>query len=125
MSAPIQGSGSGSTQKIIDKTTGTYSHANVTTEEDVLEFIGLDELMEITFDMTTLTQNTTVRLKEKTDGTTYRIIESAIYPTEFDGNNVVIALNGKGRDMKVTFQSAVLEGAVRAIPHARVEELRT
>lgn len=72
-----------------------------------------------------LVQVATVRVKEKTDGITYETVESGEFPADFDGNLVVSALNGKGRDMKVTLQSGIAEGAARNIPHARVEELRS
>lgn len=125
MSLPPQGAGGGGVSKQdITTANGTYSHPSGTSEQDVLEFLDNDENIEVTFDMTLLTQDTTVRVKNKTDGITYRLVKSAIYPTNFDGANVVITLNGKARDMKITFQSAIAEGAIRAIPHSRVEVLR-
>lgn len=115
-----------SSPKQIDITTanGTFVLANNTDEQDVLEFTTNDEEIEITLDNVLLTQTTTIRVYGKTDGTTYRLIQSQIFPADFDGDNVVIALNGKGRDQKITYQSGTAEGATRDIPHARVEELR-
>ena len=115
-----------SAPKQIDITTanGTFVLANNTTEQDVLEFVTNNEEIEVTLDVSLLTQNVTVRVFGKTDGTTYRLVQSAVHPTDFDGDNIVLALDGKGRDQKITLQSSVAEGATRNIPHARVEVLR-
>ncbi len=112
--------------QLIDEISGTYSHPNVTTEQDVLEFLSLLNDIEVSLDMNALTQNTTVRVYEKVDGTTYRLASEKIFPTDFPSNikDVIVNLNGKNIDMKITFQSAVLEGASRNIPHARIEEVR-
>ena len=111
-------------QKAIIISSGTFIHADLTTEQDVLEFLLNDELIEVKLDLGLLTQTTTVRVREKTDGTTYEIVQSAAFPADFDGDIVILTLNGAGQDMKITLQSAVLEGATRNIPHSRIEELR-
>ena len=114
-----------SAAKNIKRTTtnATYVHANVTTEEDVVEFIGLNNDVELNMDCILLTQNATVRVRERVDGITYEIIQEAVFPTDFDGEVISVGLRGKGRDMKVTLQSAVLEGVTRDIPHSRIEIL--
>lgn len=127
MSLPPQGAGGGAvgpTEQKITKATGTFVLADNTNEQDVLEFVTNNEQIEVTLDVSLLTQNVTVRVFGKTDGITYRLVQSAVHPTDFDGDNIVLALNGKGRDQKITLQSSVAEGATRNIPHARVEELR-
>jgi len=66
-----------SAAKNIKRTTtnATYVHANVTTEEDVVEFIGLNNDVELNMDCILLTQNATVRVRERVDGITYEIIQ--------------------------------------------------
>lgn len=115
-----------SAAKQIDITTanGTFTLPDGTTEQDVLEFLANDEQIEVTLDATLLAQITTVRVFNKTDGITYRLLQSSVYPADFDGNSITLILNGKGRDQKITLQSGSDEGETRAIPHARVEELR-
>jgi hypothetical protein len=115
---------SASKQKKISKTISTYSHPTGVTEQDVVVLSGIDEEMEIVFDCVNLLQATTIRIYEKTDGINYRLNQSAVYPTEFVDKNVLIKINGKGMDAKITFQSAVAEGSSKNVPWARVDELR-
>ena len=151
MSAPVQGSGSGfvtadlkteldarnvdlthmnrldenvsaAKQGKVTKTTGTFVLADNTTEQDVLELLLLDEKVTITLDLDALTQTNTLRVYEKVDGTTYRKISEN---TDADFTDAAeFTFDGKGRDMKITMQASVGEGATRNIPHARVETLR-
>jgi len=55
-------------------TNGTYSHANNTTEQDVLNFVATKQKIELYLDMSNITQNTIIREHIKVDGTTYRQI---------------------------------------------------
>ena len=116
---------SASKQKKISATNGTYSHPTGVTEQDAIVLDGIDEELEIVFDCVNLLQITTIRIYEKTDGTNYKLNESAAYPADFADNNVVVKINGKGRDAKITFQSAVAEGSSKDVPWARVDELRS
>lgn len=114
----------------ISETNGTYIHPDSIAELDVVEFLLNNNLIDITLDANTLTQKTFFRILEKTDGITYRLTQEAVFPDDFlgdsqDSKNISITLSGKGRDQKITIQSNVLEGAVRNIPHARVETLRS
>lgn len=112
--------------KKVTKTTGTFAHANNTNEQDVLEFTTLDELVTVSLDMTNLAQTTTVRVYDKVDGTNYKKIIQNAYPTDYTNLSVVeLKLDGKGRDMKITFQSGTGEGSSKNVPHARIEELRS
>lgn len=111
-------------QKKILKADGTYAHPSGVTEQDAIVLAGIDEKLEIVFDCVNLLQITTIRIYEKTDGTNYRLNESAAYPTDFVDKNVIVKINGKGRDAKITFQSSVAEGSSKDVPWARVDELR-
>jgi hypothetical protein len=108
------------TQSDINTSSGIYSHADGTTEDDALIYLALKDKIEITLDMTNMTQSVTVRIYEKTDGTNYRQVTRGIYPTEFSPNEVIaIEITGKGMDNKITVQSGVTEGDARDIPWAR------
>lgn len=111
----------------ISTSNGTFVLANNTTEQDVTEITNNLDRVGIVYDVSLLTQNTTIRVKEKADGTNYEIVSEVVFPTDFDSGaeNIEIELNGKNRDQKVTFQSGTAEGATRDIPFARVNELRT
>lgn len=108
----------------ITKGDSDHTHTNVTTEQTVKEFLLNDDRIELVMDLTTITQLTTVTISEKTDGTNYRIVDTTTYSTDFDGANVIVELNGKGLDQKVTLTSTVLEGASRNVPYNWVEENR-
>lgn len=99
---------------------GTYSHSNLTTEQDVLIFTRLKKNIEVSFTMTNLVQNTTLRVYEKNDDATYEISAETIYPTDYGNEkNALMELIGKGVDTKITFQSGTLEGSAKNVPHAR------
>lgn len=115
----------GAAKKNITKGDSDHSHAVATTEADVKIFLANNDLIELVFDCILLLQTTTIRIYEKTDGSTYRLVDSAIYPTDFDGGNVVLALNGKGLDQKVTFQSGTNEAGIINVPFNWVEENRS
>lgn len=112
-------------QKKITKTTGTFTAANSVAKQTILEITTNDELVTVSLDCVNLTQITTIGVEEKIDGTNYQIIQTVTFPTDFTGEGVVISLDGKGRDQKITMTSTILEGATRDVYHARVEELRT
>jgi len=105
---------------------GTYPHPNDTSENDAMVILASKNNIEVSFDMINLAQTTTVRVYEKVDDATYRPASEKVYPTDFPANvdDMVINLNGKDVDMKITFQSGTAEGSVKNVPHARVEELR-
>ena len=74
--------------------------------------------------MSTLTQNTVIKVKEEVDGRTEEIISDNTWPTDFAANTqtAVIELTGKNRDQTITFQSETAEGAIRAIPLPRRDD---
>ncbi len=100
---------------------GTYAHANGTTEDTAISITANEADVTIAFDVSLLTQNTTIRVKEEVDGTTAEIQSEKVFPTDFDANveSVIVNLVGKGRDQVVTFQSGTSEGASRDIPWSR------
>lgn len=107
------------------QTAGTYSHPSGVTEGDavVVTPTELGEYNKLCLDMSNLTQTTTVRTYVQVDGTNYRLVDSAEFPTDFPTNTaaVVIDLTPGDRTMKVTLQSAVAEGVAVDVPYFYVE----
>jgi len=103
------------------ETSGTITHPAGTDETDALEVTPaeLTEYYALLLDMSALTQNTTIRIYIKIDGTNYRMVDSAVFPTDFPTNaeGVPIALYPMSVPWKITLQSAVSEGADREIPY--------
>jgi len=98
---------------------GTYTHPNVTTEEDVLEMSAANQEVEVELDLSELTQKAIIRTYAKVDGVNYRLIAAKTFPDEFDAGakDVLISFKQKNVDYKITLQSAALEGATRSIPY--------
>ena len=111
-------------QKSITKGDADHTHLNNTSKQTLKEFTANNDKIELVMDMNALAQLTTVTIEEKTDGTTYRIVASKVHPTDFDGENVIVELNGKGLDQKVTLTSGTGEGSSKNIPYNWVEENR-
>lgn len=103
-----------------------FSHPNTTVETILVEHIDITEIDYHHFDLSNLTQITTIRAFEKTDGINYRLLAQKEYPTDFDSGveTVVIILNGAGHDMKITLQSSIAEGSAKNIPGNVRDDLR-
>ena len=106
----------------------SFSHGPGTDEQDLVEHTAITEIDYHHFDLSTLSQvnETTIRAYEKTDGITYRLLSTKVFPTDYDPGvqTIVIVLNGGGKDMKITFQSAVDEGSTKTIKGTVRDDLR-
>jgi len=106
------------------ETSGTISHPNGVGETDALEITPseLTEYPVLLLDTNNLTQNTTIRSYIKVDGATYRLLNSAVFPTDFPTNakGVPIVLYPTSVPWKITLQSAIAEGASRDVPYRYV-----
>lgn len=116
---------SGDTSPTVD--TGSYNHPNDTTENTVATLSAPSGARDIThrFDMSNITQNLTIRQYEQIDGTNYRQITAKIFPTDFDPGTKGVETSFKMSEgnYRITFQSAVAEGSIKAIPYtSRFEE---
>lgn len=98
--------------------TATLTHPNTTTETDLVEYIGLRDLLGISLDMTNILQTTTIRVYNKTDSTNYRQRSQKVFPTDYEtGTEEIFAeLDGTGQDMKITLESGTVEGSAKNIP---------
>jgi len=110
-----------------EEVTGVISHPSGLGEVDALEVSPstLTDYPLLIMDVNALTQNTTIRVYVKADGTNYRLLNSAIFPTDFPANvkTVRIILSPLSVAWKVSLQSAVAEGVARNIPYRYVKKV--
>jgi len=104
-------------------TTGTHTHANDTTEQTAIDLTitSRRKIHNIYLDLSALTQNCTIRVKVAIDGTTLRTVDTVTWTTA-DDDGVIIAPFTTDVDVRVTIQSAALEGAQRNIPYRIIWE---
>lgn len=100
---------------------GTIVHPAGTGEENslVITPAELTKYEMVRFDLNALTQDITIRIYEQIDDANYRLIDSAVFPTDFptDAKGVPIELYSTSVALKITLQSSVTEGASRNIPY--------
>jgi len=70
----------------------------------------------IYLDLVNLTQNCTIRIKNEIDGANARTVDTITWTTA-DDDGVIIAGFATDTDTTVTIQSAVAQGAIKAIPY--------
>lgn len=104
-----------------EETEGVITHPDGVGEVVALELIhdGVADYPAVLLDLNALTQDTTIRLYVKVDGTNYRLVTPAVFPADFPVNAkaVPIVLYPTGKDWAITLQSALAEGADRDIPY--------
>jgi len=102
----------------ITEENGTYKHPAGTDEEDavILTITSRTRINNIYLDLTNLTQNCTIRIYAKIDGSTYVLLDTLAWTTT-DEDGVVIDSIVSDVDVKVSIQSAISEGAERSIPY--------
>ena len=109
--------------------TPDLSHPNTTIETTLVEHLLLEEKISHTFSLINLSlvNPTTIRVFQKTDGSTYEKLAEAVYPNDFtDGvTGIELITDGKAQDMKVTLQSSVAEGSAKTIPASVRDLIRT
>ena len=107
------------------ETAATYSHPNDVTEDTVFTsaFGGLrTKVLAVWLDMVNHTQVQTIRFKHTIDGVNYRTFATVTWnPTDDPGVLLVpVAVNS---DIRVTVQSAVLEGVARNLPYYYISQV--
>jgi len=100
---------------------GTYSHPSGTTEGDAVVITPdiLEEYDSVILDLSGLAQTTTIRVYIAVDGTNYRQVDRAEFPTDFPTGQAAVGIRLliSKQNMKVTLQSSVAEGAAVSIPY--------
>jgi hypothetical protein len=100
-------------------TAAVYAHPNGLGENDALIFAAANQQIDLRFDVNALTQATTIREYEQVDAANYREISAKVFPADFDPGCTAVALSFVQANAlyKITFQSAVAEGAGRNVPY--------
>jgi len=95
----------------------SFTHGPGVDEQTLTEHLSLTELDDHHFDFSNLLEQTTIRVFEKADGITYRLLGIRVFPDDYDaGIEIVrIVLDGAGQDMKITLQSTIDEGSAKVI----------
>ena len=108
-------------QKVqIKKTEGSYTYLNAGLEQTVLIHtpVNNDIIKGIWLDLTTITQNGTIKLSYKIDGTNYRLVDTIDFTVATDSDGVFIATAFPVNSLfKITYTEGADEGADRAIPY--------
>lgn len=97
---------------------GNFSYLDAGGEQTIVELTVTDRKLVygVWLDMSNMTQNGTVKVFYKVDGTNYREVLSETWATS-DSDGVFISLMmGVTDDLKVTYTEAADEAAVRTIP---------
>lgn len=100
---------------------GTYSYTDAGGEQTVYEFINTKSklLQGIFLDLFTMSQNGTIKVYYKIDGSTYREIITKTYTVGVDKVGVYVEANfAVSSSIKVTYTEESNEGAVRAVPYS-------
>ena len=106
------------------KIEGTFSYLDAGGEQTVLEITSntMRILHGIWLDLVNMTENGTVKIYYKIDGTNYREVTSAAFTVATDSDGFYIDVNmGIKYDFKVTYEEGGDEGADRAIPYQIIE----
>lgn len=101
-------------------TSGTMSYLDAGGEQTVVEITGTDKsiIQSMLVDLTTMTQNGTVKVQSKIDGTNYVAFRQENYTAAGPNKGVLFAFNvGINTDIKITYTEGANEGADRAIPY--------
>lgn len=95
---------------------GVHAHVNNILEQIVFTTaMPLAKIETIYLDLVNLTQNCTIRVYHQIDGATFRVIETFNWTTGMD-DGVYFRDIAVDAPVRVTVQSAILEGAVRNVP---------
>jgi hypothetical protein len=100
---------------------GTYAYTNAGGEQTIYEnteagFIRV--VNGIWLDLVNMTQNGTIRLYYKIDGTNYRLVTAQTFTVATDPDGVYINVNmGVRQHYKITYEEGADEGADRNIPY--------
>lgn len=106
-------------------TSGTFAFPNGTTEQTIIELTPsvVTYLYNFWLDLNALTQNCTIKVYSKIDGTNYREIEPMILSNIDYSLGLVLKEQMINTAWKITIQSTVAEGASRNIPYRYFTEV--
>ena len=102
---------------------GPFSLVDNTNEQTVVEDVALTtrRRISIEFDLSAMTQDGTIRLKRKVDGTTFQVWNQTAF-IQSGAENVFDYEFITNQHWQLTYQATVTEGAVRSIPFNTITE---
>jgi len=104
-----------------NKANGTYAYTNAGAEQTIYENTDSGTLKVVNgfwLDLVNMTQNGTIRLYYKVDGTNYRLVTSQTFTVLTDSDGIYINVNMGLKDaFKITYEEAADEGADRNLPY--------
>jgi len=106
-------------------TSGTFAFPNGTTEQTIIELTPsvVTYLYNFWLDLNALTQNCTIKVYSKIDGTNYREIEPMTLSNIDYSLGLILKEQMISTAWKITIQSTVAEGASRNIPYRYFTEV--
>jgi hypothetical protein len=106
-------------------TSGTFAFPNGTTEQTIIELTPsvVTYMYNFWLDLNALTQNCTIKVYSKIDGTNYREIEPMTLTNIDYSLGLVLKEQMISTAWKITIQSTVAEGASRNIPYRYFTEV--
>jgi hypothetical protein len=107
---------------------GTYAYTNAGGEQTIYDNTeaGFVRVVNgIWLDLVNMTQNGTIRLYYKIDGTNYRLVTAQTFTVATDPDGVYINVNmGVRQHYKITYEESVDEGADRNVPYLVTWEVK-
>jgi hypothetical protein len=100
---------------------GSFSYLDAGSEQDVIELATTTRKVVngIWLDLVNMTQNGTIKVYYKIDGTNYRLFSTTEFTVATDADGVYININaGITNALKVTYTEGADETADRAIPYS-------
>lgn len=107
--------------QVNDEIKGTFSYLDAGGEQTVVELTPTNRIMitGVWIDLVNMTQDGTIKLYYKVDGSTYRQYNEISFTVASDPDGVLIpAPSTIDADWKLTYTEGADEGAARAIPYA-------
>ena len=107
--------------------TGSTNYTDAGGEQTIYEMVNTMRgiVYGIWIDLVNMTQNGTVKVYYKIDGTNYREFKSYAFTVITDSDGLFIPLTlGITNSLKITYTEGVDESAVRAIPYSIIYEVR-
>jgi len=120
--------GNRSSQSYYLKTTSTYTLPNDVAENTVYEWVNTENIniASIWLDLVNITQDGTIKLYHKIDGTNYREVDSIPFTVASDSDGFLYGQNfAINSSFKLTYTASVAEGATRDLVYCIIYNLAT
>jgi len=109
------------------KESGTLSYLDAGGEQTVVEYSPGKRVTVhgIWLDLVNMTQDGTIKVYHKVDGSNYRLFKSVSFTVATDPDGQLVEINASiDSDLKVTYTEGADEGAARDLPYALIHETK-